>query len=159
MANFLFRQGYAYVAGVDKPVYVTKGMAVDAIEEMGFKVMFAEPCESAPRLPFQMPGKCGDEWDWLGGALRTGPDESIDVPDRVQWITEIPKPVPAQPPQPGQPAPPSPAQPPPQTWTNPEATKMVPPGAPAKAATRSRSLVVPALVGGVVGYLVVRLFT
>lgn len=157
MSNFLFKQGYAYVAGVDKPAILSRSMIVNAVTDMGFRVLYADECERTPVFPFRVPGRCGDQWDWVGFAERTGPTKSIDVPSRVKWIQEIPKPQVAQP-VPGQPAPAPVVEPPPPVWESPEARSAPTNGGTQQAAFGgSGNLLVPALIGAASGWFVVKL--
>ena len=124
MAAFLFRHGFSYAAGIDKPFVLSESTIVEAVADLGFRVLFADECDRMPRFPFRVPGGCGDEWDWVGYAERTGPTKRLDVPDRVKWIQEIPKSQPVALPPPGeQPKPgpaPAPSAPLPAPWKNPE---------------------------------------
>jgi hypothetical protein len=118
MANYQFRRGYYYMAGVDKPWFLSTSMIIDEVEDMGFRVLSVGECEKwgmRGQMPFPTGGnQCGDQYDWVGLAERVGPDEVIDLPSQVKWIQGWPKPAqwPPQPPQPGEPPPPP--QPPPQ---------------------------------------------
>ncbi len=150
MAEFHFRRGFTYVAGIDKPVVVSKSAIVEAVTDMGFRVLFADECSRMPSFPFRVPGKCDDEWDWVGYVERVGPSETIDVPGQVKWIQEVPKPLP--PPQPGQPVPPPPMPP---TWSNPDPAPAEP--AATKTAAAKGSIWLPIIIGGAAGILLVKL--
>lgn len=155
MANFHFKQGFTYAAGVDKPMVLSKATVVEGITDLGFRVLFADECEVMPRFPFRVPGKCGDEWDWVGYAERTGPSQTIDVPGRVKWIQEIPRPRPA--PLPGQPIPPP--EPIPPSWINPDPSESVPAsitGSNGSTLGSKGSMVLPILIGSAAGILLVR---
>ena len=124
MAHYQFQQGYYYMAGVDKPWIIPVSTIVDEVEDMGFRVLSIGECEKwgmRGQMPFPTGGNtCGDEYDWIGLAERTGPDQVIDLPSQVKWIQGWPKPTqwPPQPPQPGeppQPVPPPPTPAPPYT--------------------------------------------
>jgi len=102
-----FRSRHSYLAGFDKPAVVSIRAIREAVEDRGFDVLAAWECETGPRLPFRTPAPCGDGWDWVAHLVRTGPDEQIDVPDRVRWIVDAtPERAPAPPPSP-LPAPPA----------------------------------------------------
>lgn len=92
---YLFRHGYSYVAGFDKPAVVGITRIREEVEEEGFRVLMVRECREGEQLPFRVRGNCGDEWDWIGFVERRGPTRPIDVPDRVQWIVEVPPPQPA----------------------------------------------------------------
>lgn len=156
-----------YMAGVDKPFYVSTSMAIDGVEDMGFKVWVTGECDKwgmQGRMPFPTGGNvCGDQYDWVGLAERTGPDEVIDLPSQVKWVQGWPKPVPAPPPQPGQPAPPPPSPPqpseppyiaPPTPMDKDNGTK---PGEPQQAGVGDVDWRVPAaVVGGFGGLFLAR---
>jgi len=128
MAAYRFQRGYYYMAGVDKPFYASVDMIIDGVEDMGFKVLLIGECEKwgdQGRMPFNTQGNvCGDQYDWVGMAERTGPDEVIDLPSQVKWLQGWPGPSLVPPaPAPGQPS--VPAQPPPApapTYVAPTAT-------------------------------------
>jgi hypothetical protein len=80
----------------------------------------------------------------VGLVRRVAPSGSMDVPEEIKWIQEVPAPAPP-PPAPGQPAPPPP--PPPR----PPAAPAPLPGRPAEARTSVRPLHVMLVLGGVVG--------
>lgn len=111
MALTLFRQGWSYLAGVEKPWYVPTGLAIDKVEAMGFKVLGVWDCATFPKLPVDTAGTtCGDDYNYVGLAQRTGPDGQVDLPDAVKWIVEfggsenaapLPQPQTAQPTMPG----------------------------------------------------------
>lgn len=112
----LFRKGYTYIAGVDKPGLLTVGLIVDGVEAQGFRVMGVWACDELPALPpiGGVVGTCGNDYDYIGIAERTEPDAEIDLPSAVVWIAEFatgPNVLPTLPlPQPGA------ACPPPLTW-------------------------------------------
>lgn len=104
-----FEHGVTYIAGIDKPAIVSVSTIREAVADEGFQVLGVYTCDQIPSLPFAVPGKCGDEWDYIGIARRTGPSKWIDVPDRARWIVAIP-PVtvtPSLPARPGEPPPPT----------------------------------------------------
>lgn len=156
MANFSFRQGFTYVAGINKPSIVSRNAMIGGVTDLGFRVLFAEECQKMPRFPFAVPGNCGDDWDWVGYAERTGPSQMVDVPGRVKWIQEIPKPQP--PPPPGQPEPPPAPMPP--SWSNPDPLEAGMPaivgGTKTSTMPGSGSIWLPILLGSAGGYLLVR---
>lgn len=172
MANYQFRRGYWYMAGVDKPFYVSTAMAIDEVEDMGFKVITVGECEKwglGGRMPFPTGGNvCGDQYDWIGLAERTGPDQVIDLPSQVKWVQGWPGPSlapPPQPPQPGQPAPPPqpPVLPPAPPYTAPptpmDKTNGTKPAGPAEAAVGAADVdwrVPAAVAGGFGGLLLAR---
>ena len=140
MASFLFRQGLSYVAGVDKPFVISKATIVEAVTDLGFRVLFADDCEELPRFPFPVPSGCGEDWDWVGYAIRTAPTERVDVPDRVRWIQEVP--AESKPPAGTTPAKHEPRPPLPPTWHNP--------------AGKAGGWIVPAAVGVLAGWVASR---
>jgi hypothetical protein len=161
MANYTFRQGHYYMAGVDKPFYAPTGMIVDKVEEMGFKVLTYGECEkfgAGGRLPFSTGGNaCGEQYDWIGLAERVGPDQMIDLPSEVKWIQGWSKtPTPA--PQPGQPT--QPQQPTEQPYTAPPTPMSKNGGSDMKAAAGDVDWRIPAAVlGGLGGLLLARWWT
>jgi hypothetical protein len=160
MANYTFRRGYWYMAGVDKPFIIPTSTIVSEVEDMGFRVITYGECEKwgvGGRLPFPTGGNvCGDQYDWIGLAERIGPDQMIDLPSQVKWIQAWPGPSVVQPPHPGQQ--PVPAQPPEPYVAPPtpmDKSKSAPPapGAPAAVAATEVDWRVPAAVAGGFGGL------
>lgn len=156
MPLYTFHQGRYYLAGIDKPLVVPTSTIVEAVNDMGFRVISYGEAEEAGcgRSPtFTPPGRCGEDWDWMGLALRTGPTKTIEVPDRVWWIYEYQPMTPAPPPGPG--VPPPPATPPQQGWVNPQpSTPTVEPPSTAavgKAVKSAAASTYALLVGGAIG--------
>ena len=132
MANYPFKQGRSYIAGIDKPFVISASRIIKEATKLGFRVGYVDECEKlfAAGTPFRTPSRCGDDWDWIAFFTRTGPSQSIDVPGRVKWIVDS-----TSPPQPRPGEPPPPVQPEPPPWVNPEAPGPLPttpglPGAP-----------------------------
>ncbi len=109
----LFKQGYSYLVGVDRPMVVSLDTLKEGVEDEGFSVGNIWECEQAPPMPAPVPGTCGDEWDYIVAAKRVAPSAKLDIPGRVKWILELPPPKPAVQPPPVQPPPGAPVQPPP----------------------------------------------
>lgn len=80
----LFRQGFGYWGGFDKPLVVSRARIRDELAEMGFFVVGDWPCE-------ELYGDAcdGRSWDHLGYVVRAAPSAYIDVPSRVKWIVEV----------------------------------------------------------------------
>jgi hypothetical protein len=107
--RYRFVTGHAYAAGFDKPFVASESAIREAVEDKGFRVLYADECERTPVLPFHTPGTCDDEWDWIALVERTGPSTVLEVPDRVKWIIDT------TPAAPGEPVrPPTPLQPEPE---------------------------------------------
>lgn len=84
-----FRHGWSYLAGFDYPTLLSEATIRRGVERRGFKVHGAWSCEEWRwGLPADV-GACGDDWDYIALVTRTGPDEEIDVPDRVKWIVPL----------------------------------------------------------------------
>ncbi|MHC4814352.1 MAG: hypothetical protein ACYTFN_14755 [Planctomycetota bacterium] len=122
MANKLFKAGVVYVAGIDKPFIAPVSAIKSGVEDMGFQVLDFWECAKRAPLPYPVPGKCDDDWDYIGVVKKLPPSKTIDVPSQVKWIREekppAPQPQPTPPPPPGPgpappPAPPGPGPAPP----------------------------------------------
>jgi hypothetical protein len=85
--GYMFRAGRTYVAGVNKPAVLSVDTIAEAVEERGFGVVGIWEREQLPAFPFVLPPH-EDDWDYVGVAVRTGPDEAIEVPSRVRWLVD-----------------------------------------------------------------------
>ncbi len=149
-----FRAGFTYMSAIDKPFILSTDRLVKELEKSGFQVLGFWKCEDQP-APFQAPGKCGDDYDYLGVARKLAPSQAMTVPSQVAWIMETaPSPPPPGPAPPG-PAPPGPVPP------GPVPPGPVPPGpapppsaAPPVAVARAAAPVGARLAAFVVGALV-----
>jgi hypothetical protein len=159
MGTFTFKQGFTYIAGVDAPgglnplALISDETIIAEIEKMGFRVLLLADCEDygGGRFPFHTPGTCGDEWDRIGIAVRTGPTQAIEVDSRVKWIQEVEQAAPA--PVPGQPAPQPTAPTQPSAWIPMAHTYE---DEPERAAMGAGGWLVAAVVGGIAGIFAVR---
>lgn len=111
MASYTFVTGHSYFAGFDKPWYASRAAIKAAVEGKGFQVLGDWPCTKMPQLPVQVPGRCGDQWDWLALVRRTGPTLALELPSQVKWVVDTTPGAPAgtgpqPPPQPPQEPPP-----------------------------------------------------
>jgi len=115
--DVFFKEGMIYLAAIDSPpsIIASEEDIVEELEKRRFQVINFWECEGQG-APFRAPGKCGDEYDYLGLARKLAPSEMLPVPDLgvaggVAWIMEM---DPAPPPQPPGPQPPGPQPPGPQ---------------------------------------------
>ena len=109
--DVFFKEGMIYLAAIDSPpsIIASEEDIVEELEKRRFQVINFWECEGQG-APFRAPGKCGDEYDYLGLARKLAPSEMLPVPDLgvaggVAWIMEM---DPAPPPQPPGPQPPGP---------------------------------------------------
>jgi len=114
--DVFFKEGMIYMAAIDSPpsIIASAEDIVEELEKRRFQVINFWECEGQG-APFSAPGKCGDEYDYLGVARKLAPSEMLPVPDLgvaggVAWIMEM---DPAPPPQPPAPQPPAPQPTPP----------------------------------------------
>lgn len=157
MSKYTFKQGRYYLAGVDRPTIIPISTLKSGIEDMGFHVISYDEAEKAGcgrSAGFTPPGKCGDDWDWIGVAQRTGPTQTLDIPDRVWWIYEYPDMTPRPPLPPGQAPPPPPPQQP--VWSNPAPVAAAAAVATTKSAVKLSPLLPAVAVGSLFGLLMTR---
>lgn len=124
MASYHFIQGHNYFAGFDKPALISASTIREAVEAEGFEVVGDWACKEIPQLPVQVPGQCGQQWDWLALVRRTGPTQAVELPDRVKWVVD------ATPMGAGAPGAPAPGSQPPQDTPPPPGADFPPPKVP-----------------------------
>lgn len=83
-------KGHTYMAGANKPFFVSAGMIVSAAEGKGFTDVKVTarggyPASSVPPLPPGTP----DDWDVLGTGVRSSPSAQVELPDRVRWVVDV----------------------------------------------------------------------
>lgn len=110
-----FRAGYTYYAGMDKPFYVSSDSIVEELQsKLGFRVISFWECKDRG-LPILVPGKCGEDYDFVGIAVKNHPSQVLEAPSQLAWLVELPPhptaPVGPLPPGTPQPTPPPPAPP------------------------------------------------
>ena len=81
--RFLFRNGFYYWGGYDRPFVLSEKRTREELAELGFVTIGTWPCEKLY--------SCDDaEWDHVGLVYRVGPDAALDVHKRIKWIREVP---------------------------------------------------------------------
>lgn len=99
-----FKTQTAYVAAIDWPTLLPESLARSAIEKEGWQVVQVDDCDEPNAVPYELPPGCGDTYDTIGTALRTGPDYTRDLPEEFVWVGEVGadgQPAPPRPPPPG----------------------------------------------------------